>query len=261
MTGSSLLRMIRLSVFRNKVLRRKRPFTFPDLILSPSALTFWAWIRRVEQLGLYTQARRPTHSTIPGSSGQVRYHEVIQRRYVSFFNAPCMYSATLVEGADAASFTYANDALSITLGRVCTLTAGMAICSAFDDIEGTPTSGTLTETASPFVVQAGTTALDIGSSDAASTTTPPISSSSTTPSVSGSHSSDSGSSSSGSKSTSGGSESSGSASVSPGGSTSSGASASPTGAGQGNSAISASQISRIAVAIGLASVLRTAACL
>jgi len=63
-------------------------------------------------------------------------------------------TATLVEGAKDASFTYAPPGGVFTVGLECSLSGALAICSATASGE----TVTETETASRFLVQAGTTA-------------------------------------------------------------------------------------------------------
>ncbi|KAG5644044.1 hypothetical protein DXG03_009196 [Asterophora parasitica] len=62
--------------------------------------------------------------------------------------------ATLVEGANDVSFTYVPPNNAFTLGQQCSLSGGLAICSA--TISGQVV--TETETANPILVQVGTTA-------------------------------------------------------------------------------------------------------
>jgi len=61
-------------------------------------------------------------------------------------------TVTLVEGADGAQLTYADDALSLTLGYDCTFSSGVALCSGAAD----GTAFTETETVSSFAVALGT---------------------------------------------------------------------------------------------------------
>jgi len=63
-------------------------------------------------------------------------------------------TATLVEGPNDASFTYADEAGGLTLGTECSLSGDLAICSA--TVSGNIV--TETETADRFAIQAGTTA-------------------------------------------------------------------------------------------------------
>ncbi|KAG6840971.1 hypothetical protein C0991_002953 [Blastosporella zonata] len=60
----------------------------------------------------------------------------------------------MVEGPDDVSFTYVDPGGAFTMGSECALSNGLAICSA--TISGEVV--TETETADPFIVQAGTTA-------------------------------------------------------------------------------------------------------
>ncbi|KAF8077599.1 hypothetical protein FPV67DRAFT_1662415 [Lyophyllum atratum] len=76
-------------------------------------------------------------------------------------------TATLVEGANDVSFTYVPPGGAFTIGRECSLSGNLAICSATVSGEAV----TETETADRILVQAGTTAAPSTPTNKADTTT------------------------------------------------------------------------------------------
>ncbi|GLB34597.1 hypothetical protein LshimejAT787_0201620 [Lyophyllum shimeji] len=78
-------------------------------------------------------------------------------------------TATLVEGANDAAFTYVPPGGEFTMGTECSLSGDLAICSA--TVSGQVV--TETETASRILVQAGTTAAPSSPTGQTSTTSPP----------------------------------------------------------------------------------------
>ncbi|KAG6915329.1 hypothetical protein DXG01_012101, partial [Tephrocybe rancida] len=120
---------------------------------------------------------QPVSADILGVDGQGRTTWALHQGALTgtFDEASFPGTATLVEGADVVSFTYADPGGAFTVGRECSLSGGLAICSATLSGEAV----TETETASPFVVQVGTAA-------APSTPTVPTSTGVSQPSAPGS---------------------------------------------------------------------------
>lgn len=133
------------------------PFTYRASILSPSVPTSLALTPKVALHGLCTKGPLQVHLTIPDLWALVRNTTIqIPSKPESLINVRIFSPspATLVEGPNDASFTYVDPAGAFTLGRACSLSGGLAICSATVSGE----VATETETADRFLVQAGTTA-------------------------------------------------------------------------------------------------------
>ncbi|OJT08711.1 hypothetical protein TRAPUB_437 [Trametes pubescens] len=82
-------------------------------------------------------------------------------------------SATLVADATEAHIVYANTELSLSISEDCQVANGLAVCTGVVSAEGTVQTVAVTETASPFAVQAGSaTAVPSAGSGSGSGSTP-----------------------------------------------------------------------------------------
>ncbi|KII92960.1 hypothetical protein PLICRDRAFT_696217 [Plicaturopsis crispa FD-325 SS-3] len=102
-----------------------------------------------------------------GSDGQTTYEILPGTATGTFDEVPFFGTATLVEGATAASLTMNIPEATLSLGFNCGIANGLAVCTA---VAGSTTTDVETETVSSFIVQGGATVSGSASSTGATAT-------------------------------------------------------------------------------------------